>query len=83
MNNIPVTPASAVLAGGTIGVYAVTVIVPSGFISPITLVLGGAPALFYSPAVPGNWAAPAPNSIQNAFDRLAAAYSQLSGKPVP
>ena len=41
MNGARVAPASAVLAPGTLGVYIVTVVVPSGVSGPITVVLGG------------------------------------------
>jgi uncharacterized protein (TIGR03437 family) len=41
INGSRVAPASAVLANGTVGVYIITVVVPSGISGPITVVLGG------------------------------------------
>ena len=43
MNGTLVTPISAVLAPGSLGVYVVTVVVPTAATGPITVVLGGFP----------------------------------------
>ena len=43
MNGTSVTPTSAVLASGAVGVYVVTVVAPPGATGPITVVLGGFP----------------------------------------
>src|ERR1022692_3417817 len=44
INGALVTPISSVLANGAVGVYVVTVVVPSGLSGPLTVVLGGTPA---------------------------------------
>jgi uncharacterized protein (TIGR03437 family) len=44
INGVSVTPTSSVLANGAVGVYVVTVVVPSGVTSPLTVVLGGTPS---------------------------------------
>ena len=37
----------------------------------------------YAPANPGQWADPAPATLAESNDRLAAAYYALTGNPVP
>src|ERR1019366_7350864 len=44
INGASVTPTSSVLANGAVGVYVVTVVVPSGLSGPLTVVLGGTPS---------------------------------------
>src|ERR1019366_5601598 len=44
INGALVTPISSVLANGSVGVYVVTVVVPSGLSGPLTVVLGGTPS---------------------------------------
>lgn len=39
--------------------------------------------LAYTPAVPGNWVAPPPTTVQEALDRMAALLDALNGGPIP
>lgn len=56
----------------------------SGSPAPVLNRTSGAPGLNYTPAVAGDWAAPAPETIQQAIDRIAALVKTLnSGTPIP
>lgn len=45
--------------------------------------LSGNVAVGYLPESPGNWVDPAPTSLANAIDRLAAAWNAQTGNPIP
>jgi hypothetical protein len=45
--------------------------------------IDAAPGVTYTPAVPGNWAAPPPTNVQQALDRIAAALFILIPGPIP
>ena len=56
----------------------------TGSPAPVINRTSSGPGLGYTPAVPGNWASPAPDNVQDALDRIASLIKVLnSNTPIP